>query len=835
MENWFRNVGRPALFEALTAACDRVGNDFDNSMLSPRDIPVVILKKYIQTDVTQSIQENAHLQAQLEPLRTKAASVEQLQQENRSLREEIQKLKPANEKYLPKHDSAINQGNTTRSLKRTVATPLAARSINETTPLKRSSQPVLSDIYKLKLPEMREEYLRLEDNYNKLHGRYLEVLNARTELDQRLREKIKNVEQWMDHANELNAQSQKRLRKVKRLEAQLVAVGENSTGFAASFSSDQSASVPTTAQKFQPSRPHVGNSLRDKSAGIQLVTDVGDFERDPCTDGQDLGQKCLTGDYTDLSTRENSCEDEAPSLPPIPESRDGPQRLVIVKNEPSSDSPVVVSERSVRKRRREVEDADNTPATTRVKTEDGCDPVVFGEPRHFAPQESMDFDAEVPYVQTPRKNRLRSFPGDDTGDTREPRLQDNSSSSTLQSRQQVLLSGLQNEKEPIATNATPSIPAVLHSITRPSVENDTPSRINMGAKARSADPTSIRRGINSLAEDGEKYRASRTSRSVSRGVRSSKILSDLLNSPSTNREATAPSTFAQPQDISTSKPAPPSKGFDFQVPARRDPAFSKGGLRNVKGSPQQTKSLALPRPRPAMAAIQSKRKSRGDGADDGDSDGKTLNPSSSPRTTRRAGKEGGPSPTNDIASKSKTPPPPLRERALSQLRLDDFRVNPTANEGYDYAFTDVVRGREERARGLSGCVRDSCCGQQFRALARAERAAAAAATGGEPPGFRALLEAYLGDDAWRLDAIAPPEREALWLEAKTRELADAHGRCRHRYQRMPSPPGYWRTGFPSTQEERDERAEGRRMEAEMIQERYREAMRPGGRWMFRDE
>lgn len=52
---------------------------------------------------------------------------------------------------------------------------------------------------------------------------------------------------------------------------------------------------------------------------------------------------------------------------------------------------------------------------------------------------------------------------------------------------------------------------------------------------------------------------------------------------------------------------------------------------------------------------------------------------------------------------------------------------------------------------------------------------------------------------------------------------------------MPSPPGFWRTDFPSTQEDEADRTAGRRMEAEMIQERYREAMRPGGRWRFRDE
>ena len=158
-------------------------------------------------------------------------------------------------------------------------------------------------------------------------------------------------------------------------------------------------------------------------------------------------------------------------------------------------------------------------------------------------------------------------------------------------------------------------------------------------------------------------------------------------------------------------------------------------------------------------------------------------------------------------------------------------MNPATNDGYTYAFTDVVRNQGERATALVGCVRESCCGPQFRALARAARP-----TEG-PVAFRALLESYLGDDLARrqLPRMSDAQKEDLWLEAKTRQLADAHGRCRHRYQRMPSPPGYWRTDFPSTQERDEDRAAGRRMEAEMIQERYREAMRGGGRRLFRDE
>jgi hypothetical protein len=172
--------------------------------------------------------------------------------------------------------------------------------------------------------------------------------------------------------------------------------------------------------------------------------------------------------------------------------------------------------------------------------------------------------------------------------------------------------------------------------------------------------------------------------------------------------------------------------------------------------------------------------------------------------------------------------PTIRSRPLSKLRLDDFKINPAANDGYDFAYSEVVRGRDDRA-ALQGCVLESCCGQSFRNLARTMREAAG------PMAFQALLETHLGDDAWRLGTMTKADKEALWLEAKTRELANQHGRHRHRYARRPSPPGYWRTDMPSTQEELQHQKEAQQLEKEMIADRYREAMRPGGRYIFRDE
>ncbi|RYP72493.1 hypothetical protein DL771_004133 [Monosporascus sp. 5C6A] len=799
MNHWFSDVGRPALFEALASACDQIGDDFD-------------------TNIKQVLQINAQLQAELEPLRTKVAIVDQLQDENRLLREEIQKLRNTNDQSLLGKVASTSRENTTPSMKPTARTPLAPRSVNEATPVKTPPKHEHTDITRLKLSGLREEYLRLEGNYNKLHEKYVEALNARTELDNRLREKIRNVEQWMNHANELNAQSQKRLQKVKKLEAQLAAVGGNAPGFASSCSSDVSDSAPTTIGRLlRTPRPQAAN----RTDGVSSAS-----SRNP-------SRKSVGLDSTQTPSREHTHEEEGPSLPPLPQDRDGPQNVTVIKNEPSSDTPVVVSERSVRKRRREDEEAERTPARTRVKSENGSDPVVFEDRRRFAPQESIDFDAEVPHVQTPRKHRSR-FQGDAAMDTPESLgLEDRSTRSRRQNNQQTPRTEPQGtivqEPRPTkedsrptstrrrrqATTTTPSRTAGHSSTLRPLDANVPPSGPNASSKARSAEPTPIQHGIASVAEDDDQYQASRVSRSASGERRSGRILNDLLNpQPAEKGTSAPPAQGTQPEDISTAATA--QKGFQFTMPPpKRDLPFGKDGPQKVSESLQQTKSPALPTPRRARTAIQPKSKPAADVATA--TGEKTISP---PPT--RTGKAGG---TLIAASAERAP---LRERALSELRLDDFKVNPAVNDGYDYAFTDVVRNHADRA-SLAGCVREACCGQQFRALARAERATTGSLA------FEALLEDHLGADAWRLTQMTPQEREALWLDAKTRELANAHGRHRHRYQRMPSPPGFWRTDFPSTQEDQEHRAEGRKMEAEMIQERYREAMRPGGRWLFRDE
>ena len=183
---------------------------------------------------------------------------------------------------------------------------------------------------------------------------------------------------------------------------------------------------------------------------------------------------------------------------------------------------------------------------------------------------------------------------------------------------------------------------------------------------------------------------------------------------------------------------------------------------------------------------------------------------------------------------------PLRERSLQHLRPEDFKVNSRCNQGLGYAFTETVRGQERR-RCLPGCTRPECCGDVFRrtiqigGLPTARRSELRwGATSSDDEDER-LLEEHLGDDKDQLVTMTADDRQEMLLQARTKQFADKHGRHRNAHERRKTPPGFWRTDMPTTQEVEADRQEADRMERAKVEERYREAMRPGGRWLFADE
>ncbi|RMY38349.1 hypothetical protein D0865_13120 [Hortaea werneckii] len=181
-------------------------------------------------------------------------------------------------------------------------------------------------------------------------------------------------------------------------------------------------------------------------------------------------------------------------------------------------------------------------------------------------------------------------------------------------------------------------------------------------------------------------------------------------------------------------------------------------------------------------------------------------------------------------------PPPLRpedeglrNKPLSALRLDDFRINPKYM-GSDFAFSETFRGREQR-RCLKGCTKPECCGGGLL------HAAEAAGLAGSGKSDAELLEEHLGPN-WQeiIGAFTHEKRMRLLEEARTALFANRYGKHRHAFERRSTPPGFWRTEFPTTQEEEADRAKAQELTKQKVEERWREAMREGdGMWLFRDE
>ena len=205
-----------------------------------------------------------------------------------------------------------------------------------------------------------------------------------------------------------------------------------------------------------------------------------------------------------------------------------------------------------------------------------------------------------------------------------------------------------------------------------------------------------------------------------------------------------------------------------------------------------------------------------------------------------------------ITSKCATPArpedhEPCRSRPINRLSLSDFKVNPAFNGGLDYAYKETIRNRGDR-KCLPGCLRE-CCRDKFRALA--SNMTDLPASHGRPLASKEadgtnkldmedeMLIAFLGPNTTvDIEALTPIARENLLLEAKTKSTADRYGKMhRQSYERAESPPGFWRTEMPGTQEEERDRRDALEREREEVKRRWKEAQREDGmgRWLFADE
>ena len=181
---------------------------------------------------------------------------------------------------------------------------------------------------------------------------------------------------------------------------------------------------------------------------------------------------------------------------------------------------------------------------------------------------------------------------------------------------------------------------------------------------------------------------------------------------------------------------------------------------------------------------------------------------------------------------------PLRARPLWRLGLDDFKINTKVNKGYDFAFSEVIRNQEER-HYLPGCTRPECCGHQFQKMIELGGPLQTRSKGiwdsSQGDEDQHLLGEYLGDDRSRLEYMTVGEKTETLIKARAQQLAQRHGKHREVFQRRSTPPGFWRADMPTTQETVQDKERSKQMERQKVGERFAEALKINGRWVFRDE
>ncbi|EPE05639.1 dna repair protein [Ophiostoma piceae UAMH 11346] len=508
---------------------------------------------------------------------------------------------------------------------------------------------------------------------------------------------------------------------------------------------------------------------------------------------------------------------ELPGLSQLPMSRATnitatKERHTYVKEEPSSDGLEVMWERPVKRSR--TDDRSATPHTpivppaTKRERDAPKNGSLASIARFRESQESVDLDEGQLTVATPRKRQLY------LGQLASERESDGSSNSL--------------HSVPPAPGPPPPAPALPVPLAPVSVN------IRRGTMDPLTRMKSLKRGIESVAEDNEGYSTPdgtprRTAMEPPPSTGKASRLNSLLNSRPAESSPVITGTGRrspskrQNQNASDSPlarsfgPAPPPR----LLPRLRDAnsPFPKTPGAGTSGAAATTHSQASARTGTAVHTPASS-KSRPRASHD-------------PLTTPTVNSLTAALNAAKAESAARKAAPPLRGKAMDQLKIDDFKINPAMNNGDTFAYNEVVRGRTDRAN-LAGCTDPQCCGKVFRGMATSELDAAGQAHVDRPEGI-ALMERHLGDEACKLTGMGSEDRRVLWVEARTKELADKYGKHRHRYHRRASPPGFWDTDFPTTQEEEYNRAEAEKVERLTVQERYREAMKPSGRWLFRDE
>lgn len=757
MSTWLES-GRSAIQEALAAAFDRI-------------------EENARTELQERDRKDKGLLGELEQLKTRAAEVDRLQHENESLKEKIQQLQKAQK-----------DGGSKSTKNRQI--------LGELSPNKPLNPGLaISEAHDV------DTILDLQKRYNKLAAKYKALGQSRDECRSKLRQRIEEIDRWAECVDSRDKLIGNLRKKLALAQGRLVANGCSETRPNETENGESVDDEPLDVAAPVPKRLSPHSSLgQPMGAGPHTTASSTALIRACSEPGlRPVAPSHLAEDILKESTDEDGRVDDGIELPRLPEPRND-EPMVAIKVELSSDGPVFVSERSVRKRKHDREEDPNDKRLQRIKSEHSSSgPECVGETHDFAPTESLDFEEEA-HIPTPRKRRDVSHDrlqdqDTDTGRTTEPGLPDNMRRRTTMAPA-VAGAPLASAQGPGLSPSTYNYSTLLKAPgrqSRPSTPRD-----QQPYKSRNAFRLDM--GVRDLAEDGDA-----DSDTVQRPVVRS-LLGALLDSPSVR----TPTPIIRPGFSGANFPRP-ILADDYEnamkVPAPRELPHGKKyrAKEALAANTAQQSTVSSLSPKTAAARERPPKK---------------------PSILRDD------MPRGRSTDMEKTP---IRNKPMDKLRPEDFKPNPRYNDGLTYVYDEVNRGMTlaERA-ALPGCTDPKCCGKTFRAFAEAERLAIGPSVFTRSEDIR-LLEEYLGDDAYKLGTMTREEKEETWLQAKTWELANKFGRHRQRYTRMPSPPGFWTVELPNTQERAEERRQADEIRKALVHERYREAMRPGGMWLFRDE
>ncbi|KAN0108869.1 SAE2 domain containing protein [Hyaloscypha variabilis] len=911
MESW--KNGRRDLFDQLTKACDRIGQDLAAEFESLNVVQIsqeeLQLLRETSDRVDRLVERNAYLSDELGKWKEAAARVAGLETENRRLAEELaQSFKQQQQQVSGTPKPRFQAGTSSKSTTPAPSDP-------------KSSAPRM-DGDPLKTMVTKEQHQALIIKYNKLHDNHKIQHEVRETIEDALRVERERVKKWMAWEKTQNETTRKKDEKIQRLREEIQrlrtqSIGERALSLVPSLRPDgehadefEREVTPRVVQVPMSSPPKAhevaaASTAREGVEGAPDIVALSDRRNLPAPEELNLPAHRITADMqvddTDFEPIEAQNTSSTEGSDPLSPSNRVSLEQVSVNGHiaQSSSSPVIVEARHIKKRR---SPHDSQEIKTEVKVEViSSSPIGLARLQYLDPNESLDLDDIGEKVDTPRKQR------------RVVELtRHNSRSVSLSPLASKLRIRRQSQSHYNPTEKEESGNAYQETSMRRRPSILQPRSTNRQILPRTSDDRAPKRrriasdeAVGELVEDGEIEAAAAKPRKQI--TVANELLDGLLAKPSPPKRILSPRLVrpADQQLLSVKNPTayglarelqhPRQDRYDQTVnftPARLKEYFPSSSRRRGRESAESSRPSSngsshggsaeptLPSSRTSLresagpSRPTSKGTSRGSAepmrpTSKGTSRGsvqtspvqttylppKRVLPSdyidASPRTpaadsrpTARQTAGSGKTVTSSLRRAHNDNAPgwdigpdqePLRARPVSKLKLTDFKVNPNYNQGYNYAFSEVVRGQNARRQCLQGCTKPECCGSKFRTLVEMEREGRGRPTLSQEEADDMLLDEYLGDNAYKIRNMSKQQKEELIIQAKTRDMANKYGRHRHAYERRTSPPGFWRADFPTTQEDREDHEKARELERSAVEERYKEAMRPNGRFLFRDE